>query len=147
MTPLQQHMQGFRIALLQEMAALTPETPRDEVSRVIGSWRRYREEVAKAGVDLGEPGEAKVVIESMYPEMEYRNFDRVRTRFRQQSKDAMKAKRAYAKQHYQTTAKAQRSTPEARAKLAAARKAQRARKKAGLNTVEGRILSDIDGEK
>jgi hypothetical protein len=139
-------MKGFRIILLKDMAALTTSTPREEISRVIGSWRRYREEVTTAGVELGEPGEAQTIIESMYVEMGYRNFDKVRARFRQTSKEAMKAKRKYAKGYYETTAKALRSTPEAKAKLAAQRKEQRRRKALGTNTVEGRILAEMDAD-
>lgn len=97
MRELEKQMRAMRCALIQAMGEITRETPKEELRRVCGFWKRFQTEVEDRGdaiPDL-EPGESQDFIEFVWTTPEWKNFDKVRTWSHQQDPEYKAAKKKY----------------------------------------------------
>ena len=121
---------AYRTRVIELLSGVTRESSKKAMTQANGTYRRYREEYEHACAKWGAPGQALRHLHELWATPEWRRFHTERTRRWHSTPESMEKRRAYAKVHYETVAKERRSTPEARAKLAAQRRARYAAKKA-----------------
>lgn len=121
MTPktLQERTRALRLRLLADMSKLTSESSDVEIEKMNRRWRYVRK---RLGVEASEPGESATLYEEMITAPEMRNFFVFRAAYKARHPEI---KRRINARYYERVLKVQRSTPEARVRLAAARRQQR----------------------
>ena len=129
MTPktLQERTRALRLRLLFDMAKLTGESTDAEIERMGRRWWYVRKRLA---AEASEPGESARLYKEMIAAPEMKNFFTIRSAFRARHPEI---KRRINRRYYERVLKESRSTPEARALLAEARRRQRAAKSAAEN--------------
>jgi hypothetical protein len=109
------------------MCKLTRESTDEDFERARRRWTYFKREVTRGGSQPGsEPGEARKVISEIFQDSAWKNFAAVRHWRYQHSQKFLEKRREY----YREKIKDARSTPEARARLAEARRRQRVAKSA-----------------
>jgi hypothetical protein len=119
---LEQRTRALRLRLLSDMAKLTVDSSDEDVRRLDRRWWYVRKRLAD---EATEPGEAARVYQEMVRTQELKKFFAFRSSYR--ARDICR-KRWLNHRYYQRVLKDARSTAEARAGLAEARRRQRASK-------------------
>lgn len=127
---------AFRSTVVALLAGITRESSAKDMQRANGTYRRYRVEYEQACARWGQAGQANRHLAELWATPEWIAFHREKTRRWHTSPAGLEKRRVYAKEHYEKVAKERRSTPEAKAKLAAQRRARYAASKAKKTTTE-----------
>ncbi len=98
----------------------------EEVERAYRAYYYIKQVAAR---EAEEPGEAREFLRALFAEPEFARFWGIRRRRYRQTDEYRERRRAYDRRRYQAKLKAQRTTPEARVRLAETRRRQRADRK------------------
>lgn len=123
MAPLRDRVRALRLAMLAVMATLTTTSTEREFRSARGRLRHFKRAVQDEAVGDDDPQD---VISEVYSDPAFRSYERVRTARLHRGERYRQWAKAYDSER---SGRPERKTPEARARLAAARKAQRLKKK------------------
>jgi len=89
-------------SLLERVAAVNRDTPKEEILGTIGEWKRFRTTVTQTFNGI-EPGAVqKYFAENLFCHDAWKEFRKLRSWFSKKTDKAKTRRRAYAKKHYKT---------------------------------------------
>jgi hypothetical protein len=121
---LGERTRALRFRLLADMAKLTRDATDDDIRRLDRRWWYVRKRLA---VEATEPGESARLYKEMLATPELQRFFELRSAYRARHPEL---RRQLNRKYYERVLKDARSTPEARGRLAEARRRQREAKAA-----------------
>lgn len=121
---LEERTRALRLRLLADLGRLTVDSSDDDIRRMDRRWWYVRKRIT---TEATEPGESARLYAAMVVTEELQRFFMLRSAYRARNREY---RRRVSRRYYERVLRAQRSTPEARADLAEARRRQRAARKA-----------------
>jgi hypothetical protein len=123
---LTERVRALRLSLLQRASTITVDSPTEDIARVYSAYYYFKRALVR---EAGEPGEARELLRGIFTDPAFARFWSIRRRRYRQTDAYKERRRAYDRRRYQSRLKGARSTPEAKARLAKARREQRAGKR------------------